>query len=75
MQTGNTLQSYRLHKLVARVVVSVLSKKEKALKLREITKQMTALLEQKSGCLVHAMEDPNLSTFSSIKNARSMKLR
>lgn len=45
-------------------------KKEKALKLREITKQMTALLEQKSGCLVHVMEDPNLPTISSIKIAR-----
>ena len=43
--------------------------KEKALKLRETTKQMIALLEEKSGCLVHVMEDASLPTSSSIKIA------
>jgi len=40
------------------------------LKLRDITKQMIALLEEKSGCLVHVMEDANLPTSSSIKIAQ-----
>jgi len=40
------------------------------LKLREVTNQMIAVLEQKSGCLVHVMEDPNLPTLSAIKIAR-----
>ena len=40
------------------------------MKLREITKQMIALLEEKSGCLVHVMEDPNLPTTSVIKIAQ-----
>jgi len=40
------------------------------LKLREITKEMIALLEEKSGCAVHVMEDPRLSTMSEIKIAR-----
>jgi hypothetical protein len=40
------------------------------LKLRDTTQQMIALLEQKSGCLVHVMEDPRLENLSSIKIAR-----
>ena len=40
------------------------------MKLREITKQMIALLEEKSGCSVHVIEDPKLSTMSEIKIAR-----
>lgn len=40
------------------------------LKLRDITKQMIARLEQRSGCHVHVMEDPKLDTLSKIKIAR-----
>ena len=40
------------------------------MKLREITKQQIALLEEKSGCPVHVMEDEKLSTMSEIKIAR-----
>jgi len=40
------------------------------LKLREITKQLITLLEEKSGCPVHVMENTNLSTMSEIKIAR-----
>ncbi len=40
------------------------------MKLRETTKEMIALLEQKSGCLVHVMEDANLPTLSVIKIAQ-----
>jgi len=36
----------------------------------EITKQQIALLEKKSGCPVHVMEDADLSTMSAIKIAR-----
>ncbi len=38
--------------------------------LRETTRKMIALLEQKSGCSVHVMEDPNLPRLSTIKIAR-----
>lgn len=38
--------------------------------LRETTKQIIALLEQKSGYLVHVMEDPNLPVISTINVAR-----
>ncbi len=40
------------------------------MKLREITKQQIALLEEKSGCPVHVMENARLSTMSEIKIAR-----
>lgn len=40
------------------------------MKLRDTTKQMISSLEQKSGCLVHVMEDANLPVSSSIKIAR-----
>lgn len=40
------------------------------MKLREITKQLIAVLEEKSGCAVHVMEDDGLSTLSEIKIAR-----
>ena len=40
------------------------------MKLREITKQLITLLEEKSGCPVHVMENTNLSTMSEIKIAR-----
>lgn len=40
------------------------------MKLRDTTKQMIALLEQKSGCRVHVMEDANLPTLSAIKIAQ-----
>jgi hypothetical protein len=40
------------------------------LKLREITKELIAVLEEKSGCAVHVMENAGLSTLSEIKIAR-----
>jgi hypothetical protein len=40
------------------------------LKLREITRQLIAVLEVKSGCAVHVMEAAGLSTMSEIKIAR-----
>lgn len=40
------------------------------MKLRETTKQLIALLEKKSGYLVHVREDPNLPTISKIIIAR-----
>lgn len=40
------------------------------MRLRDTTKQMIALLEQRSGYLVHVREDPNLPTISTIIIAR-----
>lgn len=40
------------------------------MKLRDTTKQMIALLEQKSGYLVHVREDPNLPVISTVIIAR-----
>ena len=62
--------SYRLRKLMRGRFYYTNSIRERIVTLRETTKRMIALLEQRSGSLVHVIEDPDLPVISKIILAR-----